>query len=61
MSSFSWLLGKTLQLMGLLTTGFALYVGLSTGDSKRELMLLLAGAAQFLIGGFCLSRGASSS
>ena len=50
MKTFFWYLGKGLQILGLLTVGFALVVGLRTEDSKQEITLLSMGAVEFLMG-----------
>ncbi len=52
MASFFWLLGRTLQFLALVQVGYALYLGLSTGDSRREVTILSAGAVEFLVGYF---------
>ena len=50
MKSLLWHGGKLLQLIALAQVGYALVVGLSTNDSRRETELLVLGAAQFLVG-----------
>lgn len=52
MKSLLWHGGKLLQMIALAQVGYALIVGLSTNDSRREIQLLVLGAAQFLIGLF---------
>lgn len=54
MKSAAWLIGKMLQLLGLMTVGYALFIGLQTSDSKQEVQLLGFGAVEFLIGLFIL-------
>ena len=48
--SFSWFVGKLLQILGLLSAGYALYVGLSTNNSRQELALLGTGVIEFVCG-----------
>ena len=50
MKSFLWHGGKLLQMIALTQVGYALIVGLSTNDSRRETELLVLGVAQFLVG-----------
>jgi len=50
MTYFFWLLGRTLQFIALIQVGFALYIGLSTADSKREITILSLGVIEFLVG-----------
>ncbi|HVJ63732.1 MAG TPA: hypothetical protein VM901_00610 [Bdellovibrionota bacterium] len=50
MKSLLWHGGKLLQLIALTQVGYALVVGLTTNDSRRETELLVLGAAQFLVG-----------
>lgn len=50
MKSLLWHGGKLLQLIALTQVGYALIVGLSTNDSRREIELLILGAVQFLVG-----------
>ena len=54
MKSAAWLIGKVLQLLGLTTVGYALFVGLQTSDSRQEVQLLSLGAVEFLLGLFIL-------
>ena len=56
--AFFWYLGRLLQICGLVTTGYALYVGLSTNDSKQEITLLGFGAFEFVLGLFLLKSSA---
>ena len=39
-----------LQLLGLILCGYGLVLGLSSGDVKTELKLMVAGAVVFVIG-----------
>ena len=48
--------GRALQFTGLVVTGIALFVGISGGDARRELLVLCVGAALFF-GGRLLERG----
>jgi hypothetical protein len=50
MRSLLWHGGKLLQLIAMAQVAYALFVGLSTNDSRRETELLVLGSAQFLIG-----------
>jgi hypothetical protein len=43
-------IGKGLQLLGLVWAPYALYVGVTGQDSRKELMLLLVAAFQFILG-----------
>ncbi len=55
-----FLTAKVVQLMGIATTGFGLYVGLTREQAMvEELRLLLAGSAIFLAGWFLQKRGES--
>ena len=45
-----WHLGKVLQLIALVLAPYALMVGMSTSDARRELSLLLISVAFFLAG-----------
>ena len=45
-----WNLGRTFQFFALVTAGFALISGVNTPDPRRELMILLFGVGQFLLG-----------
>ena len=60
MKVVAWYFGRGLQILGLITVGFALFVGLRTGDSKQEITLLGIGAVEFIIGLLCL-KGATPS
>ncbi len=50
-------LSRSVQFIGLVVAGSALFVGLLSHDSRRELMLLGVGAALFFTGQF-LQRSA---
>lgn len=50
LGAWAWYTGKLLQICGLATTGYALFVGLSTSDSKQEVTLLGLGAGEFMLG-----------
>lgn len=52
--AFVWALGRALQILALVQTGYALLVGLNTNDPTRELKLLMAGVAEFVLGLFIL-------
>lgn len=54
MTTIAWYFGRGLQVLGLLTVGFSLFIGLRTGDSKQEITLLGIGAVEFLVGLLCL-------
>lgn len=54
MSTIAWYFGRGLQVLGLITVGFSLFIGLRTGDSKQEITLLGIGAVEFLVGLLCL-------
>ncbi len=48
--SIAWNLGKLLQLIALVQAPYALYVGLTTNDSRLELKYLMLAVIQFLLG-----------
>ena len=53
-----FLLAKTIQLIGMATVGFGLYVGLvKEHGMMQELRLLLAGSSIFLAGWFLQKKG----
>ncbi len=45
-----YLLARALQFTGLLITGIAFFDGVLGGNVRRELVLLIAGAAIFFLG-----------
>ncbi|MBS1983352.1 MAG: hypothetical protein JST16_04200 [Bdellovibrionales bacterium] len=54
-----WYVGRALQVLGLVTVGGALVVGLQTNDSRQEMTFLGIGAAEFLLGVLCLKGSAT--
>lgn len=50
------LFARALQFTGLLVTGIGFFDGVIGGNVKRELVLLVAGAAVFLLGRALQSR-----
>jgi hypothetical protein len=53
-------LGKTLQLSGMLTLIWALFLGVKERDAYGELMLLALGALVFALGSLALKRGSAN-
>ncbi len=49
--------GRSLQLLGLVVTGFGFFSGLLGGNVRRELALLAMGAAVFFAGRWLQGRG----
>lgn len=47
---------RTLQFLGLVVTGIGLFAGVGGGNVRRELLLLVCGAAFFLAGRWLQSR-----
>ena len=50
MNGALWHIGKALQIMGLLWAPYALYLGVTGLDARKELMMLLVAAFQFILG-----------
>jgi hypothetical protein len=51
-----YVLSRALQFTGLVVTGVAFFDGVLAGNVRRELALLVAGAAFFFIGRWLQSR-----
>jgi hypothetical protein len=51
-----YLLSRTLQFTGLVVTGVAFFDGVLAGNVRRELALLVAGAALFFVGRWLQTR-----
>jgi hypothetical protein len=51
-----YLLARALQFTGLVVTGVAFFDGVLGGNVRRELMLLVAGAAFFFVGRWLQAR-----
>jgi hypothetical protein len=56
-----YLLGRSLQLLGLLVTGVGFFLGLLGGNVRGELALLAVGAAVFFAGRFFEKGGGGGS
>lgn len=55
----SYLLGKALQVSGLMTLGWALYIGLSGQEMYIEVGMLAVGAVLFYVGRAVESRASA--
>jgi hypothetical protein len=51
-----YLLSRALQFTGLVVTGVAFFDGVLAGNVRRELVLLVAGAALFFVGRWLHAR-----
>ncbi len=60
MKSLWWVVGKLLQVSGLVIVGSALVLGLQGADARRELIMMLIGAAVFGGGVLVLKVGLRS-